>query len=53
MPDEVRPARNEEKARRLYLKKEDFEIHGYTQGCEGCRRRKTGGITARAHTEGC
>jgi hypothetical protein len=52
-PTPMRDPRVEEHARRAYLKKEDFEKHGYTEGCEGCRRAKTGGMTARPHTEAC
>ena len=47
------PARAEEGPRRAYLKKKDFEKHGYTAGCEGCRRLRAGGMTARPHTQEC
>ena len=53
VPDEVSPPRSEEKTRRLYLKQEDFENHGYTEGCEGCRRLRNGGMAPRAHTDLC
>ena len=37
----------------MYLKAEDFEVHGYTEGCDGCSRLKAGGMDARPHTETC
>ena len=37
---------------RVYLKAEDFEAHGYTEGCDGCSRQKAG-MEARPHTETC
>ena len=38
--------------RRLYLRKEDFEVHGYTVNCPGCVSVLRG--TARqAHTDAC
>ena len=53
MPEGPPPARNEEAGRRTYLKAKDFEKHGFTEGCEGCRRLKAGGMSARPHTEEC
>ena len=54
VPGEPPPQRQEqEQTRRTYLKKEDFETHGYSEGCEGCRRLRTGGMTAKGHTEEC
>ena len=50
---EVRPARSEEVPRRVYLKPKDFVKHGYTEGCEGCRRLRTGNMGFRAHNEEC
>ena len=50
---EVTARQEEKRARRVYLKAEDFELHGYTEGCEGCSRLKTGGMEARPHTETC
>ena len=50
---EPAPERAEEGTRRTYLKKRDFEKHGYTDGCEGCRRLRTGGMGARPHTQEC
>ena len=47
------PARNEDGARRTYLKAKDFEKHGYSENCEGCRRLRTRGMGARPHTEEC
>jgi hypothetical protein len=52
-PVVVEMRRDEIKARRVYLKAEDFQVHGYTEGCDGCRRSKTGGMQARNHTEAC
>ena len=43
----------EEESRNTYLKVEDLEKYGYTDGCEGCRRLKSGGMTRRAHTSEC
>ena len=45
--------RVETNARKTYLKKRDFEKHGYTDGCEGCRRLRTGGMEARPHNSQC
>ena len=53
LPGEPPPARVETAPRRTYLKARDFEKHGYTEGCEGCRRLRTGGMGARPHTETC
>ena len=50
---EFRPARDEEGRRRTYFKKKDFEKHGYSEGCEGCRRLKAGNMAQRGHTETC
>ena len=47
-----RRPRQEDKPRRTYLKKEDFEVHGYTEGCEGCRWIQTG-IGQPGHDERC
>ena len=44
--------RQEDKPRRTYLKKEDFEVHGYTEGCKGCRWIQTG-IGQPGHDEKC
>ena len=43
----------ETKARRMHLKVEDFEMHGYTEGCEGCNRMRAGGMESRPHSETC
>ena len=45
----------EEKGKRAYLKREDFEEHGYIVNCGGCRRMKTGNMTLRLrpHTIEC
>lgn len=52
-PEETRTPRTETEPRRTYLKARDFEAHGYTQGCEGCRRLQTGGMQARPHSAAC
>ena len=49
---EWRKPRREDKPRRTYLKKEDFEVHGYTEGCKGCRWIQTG-IGQPGHDETC
>ena len=51
--EEPPPARNESQYRRTYLKNRDFKEHGYTDGCEGCKRLRAGGMGARPHTEEC
>ena len=43
----------EASARKTYLKTRDFEKHGYTEGCEGCRRMRTGGREVRPHNAQC
>ena len=53
LPEEPKPARAETEPRRTYLKAKDFVKHGYTDGCEGCRRLRAGGMAARPHTEAC
>ena len=52
-PEEVRPPRVETGPRRTYLKAKHFKMYGYTDGCEGCRRIRTGGMGVRPHTEEC
>jgi len=52
IPAEVATRQEEKRARRVYLKAEDFEAHGYTEGCDGCSRQKAG-MEARPHTETC
>ena len=48
------PIRAEEATPRgVYLKKEDFEKYGYTDGCEGCRRLRPGGMQLCPHTHAC
>ena len=48
-----RPARNEDAPRRAHLTKEFFKEHGYTVGCEGCRRLEAGMAKTIVHTEQC
>lgn len=43
----------ETSGRSVYLKKEDFEQFGYTDGCEGCRRMRSGGLRHKNHTPAC
>ena len=50
IPAEVTTKQEETRARRVYLKAEDFEVHGYTEGSDGCSRQKVG-MDARPHTE--
>jgi len=49
IPAEVTTRQEETRARRVYLKAEDFEVHGYVEGCDGCSRLKAGGMDARPH----
>ena len=53
VPGEPPPARVETEPRRTYLKARDFQKHGWTEGCEGCRRLKAGNMAARPHNEAC
>ena len=39
--------------RRMKINEQDYEEHGFTEGCEGCRVRKAGLQEYRPHTEGC
>jgi hypothetical protein len=48
----TRPARKEEGPRDVYLSKDDFRTHGFTEGCEGCSRMAAG-VAARPHTKQC
>ena len=38
--------------RKVYISKDDLEVHGYTVGCSGCKSALRG-TTRQAHTEGC
>ena len=38
--------------RKVYIAKEDLEVHGYTVGCPGCKSVLRG-TTRQAHTEAC
>ena len=53
VPAEVTTRQEEKRARSVYLKAEDFELHGYLEGCDGRSGLKTGGMDARPHTETC
>ena len=49
------PSRQEFGRRRLQLRKRHFEKHGFTEGCEGCRRSRIGRrvVKHRGHSEAC
>ena len=49
----VARAGNEWAPRRIYLKQPDFEKHGYTVECMGCRWMQTGLGAKRGHGEQC
>ena len=49
---EMRPARNDDVPKGVYFKRKDFEEHEYTEGCEGCRRIKSG-LQPRGHNKNC
>ena len=48
-----RPARNEDAPRRSHLRRDFFLEHGYTEGCEGCKRLATRMSKAIIHREEC
>ena len=48
----LRPARDEEGPRRLYLRKKDFKEFGFTEECDGCARLSSG-MMPRPHTSKC
>ena len=50
---DARPVRQETEARNTYMENVDFEKHGYTDACEGCRRVMAGSMTLRPHTTEC
>ena len=52
VPVEVTKRQEEKRARREYLKAEDFDVHGYTDGCDG-RSRLHSGMDPRPRTETC
>ena len=39
--------------RRMWLKKSDFETHGYTGGCRGCIKLQRDDGTRAGHSEAC
>ena len=47
------PARSEEGPRRPYIVKKFFEMHGYTEGCEGCSRLSANMKSKRPHSDKC
>ena len=53
VPDDVAPARDESRPRRMKLTAKIFTKHGYTEGCEGCARARTGVMEGRPHSEEC
>ena len=52
VPGEPRVLEKETKARDVYLRKSDFEKHGYTTGCPGCLRLRVDGAP-KLHTKAC
>ena len=42
----------EEKGRQIYFKESDFDMYGYTDGCEGCDTRRAG-MPLRRHSDVC
>lgn len=46
------PVQGETQVRRMRLKKEDYEPHGYTTGCPGCRALLRG-VAPQTHSEPC
>ena len=51
-PVETAQRKEEQTARRVYLKQTDFEQHGYSGDCEGCARLQAG-MGPRPHSEAC
>ena len=51
-PVETQQRKVEQTARRVYLKQQDFEQHGYSDECEGCARLQAG-MAPRPHSEAC
>ena len=51
-PSDRGGAAREPVPRRMYFKKADFEVHGYTPGCVGCRSILQG-KTRQGHSETC
>ena len=43
----------ESKVARTYLRRADFEQWGLSEGCPGCRYRRTGQGRQQAHSEAC
>ena len=51
-PKVLRPAREKDAPKNVYLKPYHFDEHGYTEVCEGCRRLASG-LARRQHQEAC
>ena len=50
--ERAREEEHEAVPRKVYISKDDLEIHGYTVGCPGCKSVLRG-TTRQGHTEGC
>ena len=50
--ERTREEEHEAVPRKVYISKDDLEIHGYTVGCPGCESVLRG-TTRQGHTEGC
>jgi hypothetical protein len=50
--ERTREEEHEAVPRKVYISKDDLEIHGYTVGCPGCKSVLRG-TTRQGHTEGC
>lgn len=57
MPDEEEanevPEAPEDTTRRVYIRPKHLVKYGYTDGCEGCRRAKTGHMVPKVHRTDC
>ena len=51
--DHMARNRASEAPRSVYLKKSDFEKYGYTPGCEGCKRMRSGVFGYKNYTTEC
>ena len=53
VPPAEPPQRQDEGARRVYITAKDFEEHGHTEGCKGCKWAQTKMAGNRPHSEEC
>jgi len=53
LEEESQLPRKEEGPRIMMIRREDLEEHGYTEGCDGCREKRTGMQERRGHSEAC